>query len=772
MIKLEVRLLGGFDVRFCEKSVQTFESQKVRGLFAYLVCHRQQALSRDRLASLLWGERPEDAARRNLRQALHNLRSAFSSVGDADEILLTTPKDLQIHPSLDCWIDTEEFVRAAEFGIGGESPDPHQLSAAARLYTGDFLAGFLVKDSLVFEEWLVAEQERLRETAIEVYRTLIGHYLERGEYPMGIQYARRLLAIDPLSEQAHRRIMKLYALSGHRTRALAQYDKLRNLLQAELAVEPVDASTELYQSILAQEITATDEKPEDPPVGPLIPLVGRRAAHQQLQGIWQQVQTGGGRLTLVTGETGVGKSRLIRSFVHAATPTRRAVVLQGQAYEAAPKTAYGPFAELVASALGDLIPYEREALARDLRPEIYSELAVLAHRGIGEVPLPQGASDNSMPSSPSRCAEVILALLNLLSAPPDDGEALHVVVLLDNLQWFDEASVDLLRQLLPRLSDGRIWILAALRQEDSDAASFDADSLAVDRVSLDRLGNSEIEQIAVSLVGADRSPPLCDFLSKRSGGLPLAVAELINYLWDEGLLTPEGRGRWLIRAGLERIQPPSADVRALIKQRIRRLPTSARRLLSIAAVIGQRFDADLMQFADREHTEVVEVCLQLLLERWLIRQSPLSWQESGRERDIVLWARGVRRGIFEFVHEEIRSAVLEEVNPIRRQAMHRAVARALRYSHARDLDSICEELAHHDVMARDWHSALFSLKAAAHKAVVAGASEIARWYCKRSLLSVEHLLGEAGSHAEREKLEAEELEIKNLLENLGALETA
>ena len=772
MNELEVRFLGGFDVRLRDRAVQNFESQKVRGLFAYLACHRRRALTRERLATLLWGEKADEAARRNLRQALHNLRTVFSEFGDPDKIIMVSPTELQIHPDLDCWVDVEEFGLATQRGLRAEGPDPYQLSTAARLYTGDFLAGFLVKDSPGFEEWVVGEQERLREVAIDAYAALIEHYLQRGEYHLGIQYARRLVAIDPLSERAHRQMMRLCALSGRRTRALAQFEKLRNLLQAELAVEPVEETTQLYRSILSQEVPDDADDTVEEPVGPLIPLVGRRDAYQELQHQWQEVVEGRGRLSLIVGETGVGKSRLLKSFTDAATSQRRVIVVRGRACEAAPQVGYGPFAEVVVSAFAELLPEEQEALVARLDPESAGDLARLAPAAFEDFQLAPASQDTDT-LSPARLASSLSKLLALLSAHHGDAAGgAPVIVLMDDVQWFDEASLDLLSALLPVIAESRTWILAGISGDTPARLSLDPDSAIVDHIFLSRLGTEVIHEVSIALIGSRGAQQLSDFLTRWSKGLPLALAELINFLWDEGILTPDGRGHWLVRGDLEGVTPPSGDVSQLIQYRIRRLPTSARRLLAISAIVGQRFDADLMQFADGEHPEVVEVCIQLMLERWLIRQSPASWQEAGRERDIVLWGQGVRRGIFEFAHEEIRNAVLEEINPIRKQAMHRAVSRALRYSRGSDLESICEGLAHHDIASGDWQNALPCLESAAQRASTVGANEIARRYYELALQTIDRLAKEAASDRARQDLDGKRGQIVELLEQLAASMTA
>ena len=121
----------------------------------------------------------------------------------------------------------------------------------------------------------------------------------------------------------------------------------------------------------------------------------------------------------------------------------------------------------------------------------------------------------------------------------------------------------------------------------------------------------------------------------------------------------------------------ASSLDALIVRRISRLPTSARRLIALATMIGQKFDAELLQAAANEHLGVVEIGIQLMLERWLIRQFPRYWTARPRERDLVLWAHGARRGTFEFAHPRIRDAVYRDLNPLRRQHLHRHVGVAL-----------------------------------------------------------------------------------------------
>ena len=286
MSDIELRLFGGFDVRCGDAPVRRFESQKARGLLAYLALHRGQALSRERVAALLWSDKDESSARRNLRQVLYSLRTAFAEADLKADLLVGEAQAVALNPELDLSVDVDGFESAIEAGLDGAEPDSQQLGQAARLYIGDFLSGFFVRDCPPFEDWLIETQERLRESALTAFHTLVDSCLQRGESRMGIHYARRLLSIDPLSERAHRHLMRLYAQSGRRTRAMAQFEELRNLLNQELGVEPLAETTALYRTILFEDLPTEDAT--DEPIGPLIPLAGRGEELAELQGSWQR----------------------------------------------------------------------------------------------------------------------------------------------------------------------------------------------------------------------------------------------------------------------------------------------------------------------------------------------------------------------------------------------------------------------------------------------------------------------------------------------------
>jgi DNA-binding SARP family transcriptional activator len=275
--RIRIRLLGGFEVWDGDRQIGGFESQKARALLAYLISGRRRSFSRDHLAGLLWPEREPESARHALRQAFYNLRSKLP---EGTGLLVGNQQEIGFNPDAECWLDVEAFESAMRRGTE-RATDPHYLSMAAQLYRGEFLAGFFVKDSQAFEDWMIAEQVRLRDAAVEVLRKLIESYRRRGEYRFAAHYARRLVAIEPLSEGAHRELMRLSALSGQRSRALAQFEELVNLLREELGVEPLAETRALYESILAEAVEEETAKRATEPIGPMIPLAGRGVVEGQ-----------------------------------------------------------------------------------------------------------------------------------------------------------------------------------------------------------------------------------------------------------------------------------------------------------------------------------------------------------------------------------------------------------------------------------------------------------------------------------------------------------
>jgi len=259
MAGIRLELLGGLEIRAASGAPLPVAARKVRALLVYLALAPARAHSRGKLAALLWGDSGEEQARTSLRQALATLRKAVSPqslvVADADTVMLAA----------DGWsCDALAFAQLAAQASAAA------LGQAADLYRGDLLEGFYAR-APAFDEWLTVERERLRVLAQQVLLRLLDHHAERGAHDQARGIAARLLALDPLREEVHRTLMRLYLKQGRQAAALKQYRLCRAALQRELGVSPEAETERLHREILQLRRPAADapgESGEDSPIMP------------------------------------------------------------------------------------------------------------------------------------------------------------------------------------------------------------------------------------------------------------------------------------------------------------------------------------------------------------------------------------------------------------------------------------------------------------------------------------------------------------------------
>ena len=220
--------------------------KKARALLGYLAAQGGQAVSRERLADLLWPYQGSEQARHSLRNCLLELRKALGP--SAARYLVADFANCRIE---DAVVDLDRFERLSR------SPQRAELQAAAELYRGEFLADFDI-DSEPFQEWLAAERDRTLALICEVLQRLTAAQDAAGEADAAIQSGRRLVALDPLSEFGQRALMRAYARAGRRGEALRQYKSCAETLKRELGVAP-DAETQALAHEMARAGSAPAE---------------------------------------------------------------------------------------------------------------------------------------------------------------------------------------------------------------------------------------------------------------------------------------------------------------------------------------------------------------------------------------------------------------------------------------------------------------------------------------------------------------------------------
>ncbi|MBN1261634.1 MAG: tetratricopeptide repeat protein [Anaerolineae bacterium] len=315
MVQLAISLLGTFQVTLDGRPVTEFATDKARALLAYLAVERRQTHRREYLAALLWPEQSEERARQNLRQGLSYLRQALCEGGLAPPFIWVERNEVGLNPEADVWLDVAEFTALVEAnavhrhrGQAACLPCLRRAEARLALYRGEFLAGFMLADSVLFEEWSILKREWLHIQAIEALDLLAGFYERRGDIDKAQRYAVRLVQLEPWREEAHRQLMRLLYLTGQRSAALAQYETCRRILREEFDVEPAAATTHLFSQIKAEAPGAgAGATPPCRLPAPGTPFVGREAERAELTALLADPDC---RLATLVGPGGIGKTRL------------------------------------------------------------------------------------------------------------------------------------------------------------------------------------------------------------------------------------------------------------------------------------------------------------------------------------------------------------------------------------------------------------------------------------------------------------------------------
>ena len=240
MASLNISVLGPLQIIKGDNLLSKFESNKVRALLAYLVVEIHSPHSRESLADLLWPDTPSQSAFGNLRYALSNLRHVLGDASATPPYLLISRESLQFNAFSSYELDTNSYINLLQ------TDDIEKVKQTCALYQGDFLAGFPSINSNPFEEWVYLKREQFRRRAVEALRTMIDHYEQHGEYKQAIPFAYRQLELEPWLEEAHQQLMRLLALDGRRSAALAQFQTCRRILSDELGVEPSLETVRLY----------------------------------------------------------------------------------------------------------------------------------------------------------------------------------------------------------------------------------------------------------------------------------------------------------------------------------------------------------------------------------------------------------------------------------------------------------------------------------------------------------------------------------------------
>lgn len=486
-------------------------------LLAYLAL--EGPTPRGRLAALLWPDVDEERARGNLRQRLLRLKRTVGI-----ELVVGNP------------------LATLAPGVTHDLGEPHELLTAIELAYVDG-----------FADWLETTRDRRRRVRIDLLDAALTRAENDGNLAEALEHANALLALDALSEHAHRHVIRLHYLRGDAAAALAAYERCRQVLKRELNAKP-SAETDRLMANARQAVGAAPAV-RQVPASVLRPprLIGRERPWAVLQAAWDAKAQ-----VAVLAEAGMGKTRLLADFAHA----------HGNALIVSARPGDERVVYAVVTRLLRAVPRDRlAALDAGVRHELSRLLPEL------------GAAE------PLRSEVERARFFNAVAAALAAQDEMFASIVVDDVHFADDASVELVQYLAA--AGGPRWLFAARPAEIGAAARalLDGVSRTGQIIELSALTLPQIVALVESLdvLGLDAAV-MAPLLVRRTGGNPLFVLETIKAWLTHGALPIDPAAARL---------PAVNQVGTLIERRIGRLSVEAVRLARCAAVAGQDFSAEL-----------------------------------------------------------------------------------------------------------------------------------------------------------------------------------
>jgi DNA-binding SARP family transcriptional activator/predicted ATPase len=648
---MRINLFGNLRVSVAGRPVTAVNTNRLQSLIAYLILHGDAPQPRERLAFLLWPASSESQARTNLRQLLHHLKRALPAECN---FLETTHVTVRWRQDGTYAIDVVDFQTAIAEADSARTENDRareiqSLTAAVQLYEDDLLPA-------LYDDWLVPLREEYRKRVSEVLQRLVTLFEEQKEYAAAIPSAERLVALDPLGESHHQLLIKLHAANQDRSSALRAYHQCMRVLRREMGVEPGPATVALFERILKTEPergASREWRPRSPAAKPVSELqkvralVGRSREWHQLTSAWQSAAEEGPRVAVISGEPGIGKTRLADELYQACVRQGHAAA-RSRCYVGQGQVAYAPVAEWLRS---DVV----RAAWTSLRSEQVAEVARL----VPEIREQFASVELLGPEHPSPLTESWQRLRFYESMSAAFGKSRKPLLLyLDDMQWCDPESFEWLNTLLTSPAAAGVLVLGTARVEETGrehpftafVAGLRRSGLLLE-IPLEPLDEGETADLA----RLESAKPL------ESGNL----GEIFRATRGNPLFVVES-----VRAGLQ-----STRVHAVIAARLGQLTAASYELAGLASVIGRPFSFELLEKAtDWDEASVS----QALDELWRRR---------------IIESRGASE--YDFTHDRLRETACAELSLVRRRYLHRRVARTLAEVYAADIESWNGQIASH-----------------------------------------------------------------------------
>ena len=578
--RIDVGLLGGVEVRYAEAPV-VITGAKLKAIVAMLALGAPHPVSADRLIDELWGDEPPA----HPTNALQGQISALRRLLGRDAVELRGPGYvLAVGPDDVDTIRFERLIRAGRDAVsGGDSQAGAQhYTAALGLLRGRPL------DDLGDYRFARDAASRLHELILSAHEGLMDAQLAIGAHSDVVSVLTGLVRANPLRERFYAQLMLALYRCGRQADALRTYQEARNALVEELGVDPGSELQTLERAVLAHDAAldapvvtpASAASPASSPSTPgRLPLVGRESEFSSLRADLDAIRAGHGRVTLVGGEPGIGKTRLTEELTATAT-AQGVTVIWGRCYEGRGAPAFWPWTQIVN---GLLARFDDDVLRVALGSDA-GELAQIAPE-VKELVID---FEPPPPLDPESARFGLYRAISGFIRRLARTQPLMLVV--DDLHWADEPSLGLVTFLATDIDNAALLIVGTYRNIDPSLGGALAQTLVelsrrlmVRQIELRGLDLNGIGEL-LSAAGTWPSEELLGTVHRRTQGNPFFVTELLRLLPAEGPAADAHTVRQAVPAG----------VKGVIRQRVARLPDATTRTITFAATLGQEFDLAIL----------------------------------------------------------------------------------------------------------------------------------------------------------------------------------
>jgi DNA-binding SARP family transcriptional activator/predicted ATPase len=612
MAILKAELMGPPEIRI-NGEIINFPYKKVEALLYYLLVNKK--IKRAKIAFLLWGDMPEDNAKKNLRNALYHLKKLIGN-----DIIITSDKF------------TIELIEKYKIDIDLELLLKEDMKNLLNLYRGEFLQDFFVNDCLEFNNWLFEQKNYYQNVYINLLKEAINDSKKRGNSDKIIDYLNLLIKIDEFNELAYRELMKIYVENGLTAKAIELYKHLKDRLNSELSITPDSDTVKLFEEIYTDKVELNKSSND---------FIGREKELSILiNNINSFIYGQTASSMLIVGEAGIGKTSLIKKAL-SSIDLRNSLILNTNCYSAEEHFIFKPWKIIL------------EQLKKEINLDIFDKS--IPWKKIVSYIFPSFLSKENIKLTDeflnfeSIQHQSAVDVLNYLLT--EVAKKRKLILVFDDLQWCDEKSLELLKLLIYNNRNTNILVLSASRNERKDKLEEFFPTLRrygyLKEIRLERLDIIELEKFArKKLPGYKFTRDLIKRIYQETEGNIFFLVESLKLL---------KRNKENDKKLSNFMTNKSRDI---LRERTLLVSKEALKILNIISIPFDHIEYKLLlKLSGKKEAELIDI-LDELENHYLIEEKHLPDLSS----------------FYSFTHTKIRDYIYQNLSYSRRRLLHSKIA--------------------------------------------------------------------------------------------------